>query len=64
MMILDFAGCWIIEKVCKYFFAELEPKGMITRGRERREKRRLEEEKTKQASAEATSVEAVDRKTQ
>lgn len=64
MMILDFAGCWVIEKVCKYFFAELEPKGMITRGRERREKRRLEEEKTKQAAAEAASVQAVDRKTQ
>lgn len=42
-MVLDMVGCWIIEKVCKYLFADLEPKPMITRGRERREKRRLEE---------------------
>ncbi|KAI0644110.1 endoplasmic reticulum Ca-transporting P-type ATPase [Trametes meyenii] len=42
-MVIDFAGCWIIEKVCKALFANLEPKPMITRGRERREKRRAEE---------------------
>ncbi|KAJ3913246.1 endoplasmic reticulum Ca-transporting P-type ATPase [Lentinula edodes] len=42
-MILDLGGCWVIEAVCKYVFAELEPKEMITRGRERREKRREEE---------------------
>lgn len=47
MMVVDFAGCWIIEKVCKHMFADLEPKSMITRGRERREKRRLEEERLK-----------------
>jgi len=50
-MIIDFVGCWIIEIVCKYLFASLEPKPMVTRGRERRERRRsLEEaEKAKQA---------------
>ena len=42
-MIIDFAGCWIIEKVCKALFANLEPRPMVTRGRERREKRRAEE---------------------
>jgi cation-transporting ATPase 13A1 len=42
-MIMDFVGCWIIERVCKYLWADLEPKAMITKGRERREKRRLEE---------------------
>jgi len=42
-MVLDFVGCWIIEKGCKYLFANLEPKAMITKGRERREKRRSEE---------------------
>lgn len=42
-MVIDFAGCWIIEKVCKALFANLEPKPMVTRGRERREKRRAEE---------------------
>jgi cation-transporting ATPase 13A1 len=39
-MIIDFAGCWLIEVVCKHLFADLEPKDMITRGRERREQRR------------------------
>jgi len=42
-MLIDFVGCWIIEKVCKYLFADLEPKAMVTRGRERREQRRLQE---------------------
>ena len=42
-MIIDLAGCWVIEVVCKYLFADLEPKPMVTRGRERREKRRAEE---------------------
>ena len=43
-MILDFIGCWAIENVCKYLFADLEPKTIVTRGRERREKRRGVEE--------------------
>lgn len=40
-MIIDFAGCWLIEVICKYLFADLEPKDMITRGRDRREQRRM-----------------------
>lgn len=44
-MVIDFVGCWVIEVACKYFFADLEPKPMITRGRERREKRRAEQVK-------------------
>ncbi|TRM59042.1 hypothetical protein BD626DRAFT_437524 [Schizophyllum amplum] len=47
-MIIDFGGCWIIEKTCKFLFADLEPKAMVTRGRERREKRRAEQERQKQ----------------
>lgn len=43
VMIADFVGCWVIEKLCKYLFADLEPKALITRGRERREARRAEE---------------------
>ncbi|KAI1787190.1 endoplasmic reticulum Ca-transporting P-type ATPase [Ganoderma leucocontextum] len=46
-MIVDFIGCFLIERVCKRLFANLEPKPMITRGRERREKRRAEEEQKK-----------------
>lgn len=42
-MIIDFAGCWVIEIACKWLFADLEPKAMITRGRERRDARRQEE---------------------
>ncbi|TFK24085.1 endoplasmic reticulum Ca-transporting P-type ATPase [Coprinopsis marcescibilis] len=42
-MVIDFIGCWIIEKVCKALFADLAPKPMVTRGHERREKRRIEQ---------------------
>lgn len=44
-MIIDFAGCWVIEVLCKKFFADLQPKSMITRGKERREQRRVAEAK-------------------
>ena len=44
-MVIDFAGCWVVEVVCKRLFAVLEPKELITRGQERREKRRRLEEK-------------------
>ena len=43
-MIIDFIGCWAIESVCKYLFADLQPKSLVTRGRERRERRRAIEE--------------------
>ena len=46
-MIVDFMGCWVIEVVCKYLFADLEPKPMVTKGRERREQRRLIEQQEK-----------------
>jgi cation-transporting ATPase 13A1 len=46
-MLIDFAGCWLLEVGCKYLFADLEPKPMITRGRERREARRALEEEQK-----------------
>lgn len=48
-MLIDFAGCWIIEVVCKHLFADLQPKTMITVGRERREKRRQAETQSKAA---------------
>ena len=55
-MIVDFAGCWLIELVCKYLFAELEPKAIITRGRERREKRRRLEGAQKATTALGSDV--------
>ncbi|KAG8216948.1 ATPase [Butyriboletus roseoflavus] len=51
VMIADFAGCWVIEKMCKYLFADLEPKPLITRGRERREARRREEARVAEVAA-------------
>lgn len=44
-MVLDFVLCWAIEKICKGLFADLEPVEFVTRGRERREKRRAQEAK-------------------
>ena len=46
-MIVDFMGCWVIEVICKYLFADLEPKPMVTKGRGRREQRRIIEEREK-----------------
>lgn len=46
-MIIDFALCFVAEKGCKAIFADLEPAELVTRGRERREKRREEEERAK-----------------
>lgn len=42
-MLIDFAGCWAIEVACKHLFANLEPKDIVTVGKERREKRRLQD---------------------
>jgi len=50
-MIVDFAGCWLIEVICKHIFADLEPKAMIVRGRERREERRRRQEIEKRDKA-------------
>lgn len=52
-MIVDFVGCYIVEKTCKALFADLEPKEMITRGRARREQRRVAEELAKKDGAAA-----------
>lgn len=56
-MIIDFAGCFLIEIVCKALFADLAPKAIVLKGRERREKRRalqaLEASRVALAEAEA-----------
>ena len=46
-MIIDFGGCFVVENVCKFLFADLEPKEIIQRGRERRDARRIEEERVR-----------------
>jgi cation-transporting ATPase 13A1 len=43
VMLADFAGSWLVEVICKHLLADLEPKRLVTRGRERREARRAEE---------------------
>ncbi|KIJ31777.1 hypothetical protein M422DRAFT_783699 [Sphaerobolus stellatus SS14] len=43
-MLIDLIGCWIVEILCKRLFADIQPKPIITRERERREKRREAEE--------------------
>lgn len=50
VMIGDFVGCWLVEVACKWLFADLAPKAIVTRGRERREARRFEELKAKIAA--------------
>lgn len=42
-MLVDFVGCYIVEVVCKALFADLTPKPLVTKGIERREKRRAAE---------------------
>lgn len=47
-MIGDLTGCWLVEIVCKWLFADLAPKPIVTRGRERREARRADELRVRQ----------------
>lgn len=63
-MIADFAGSYLIEVVCKALFADLEPRSMITRGRERREQRRAEEERLKEEARLRGEVDVTEKKTQ
>lgn len=51
-MLADFAGCWLVEVICKHLFADLEPKRLVTRGRERREARRAKEAEEKRIQEE------------
>lgn len=63
-MVADFVGCWIVEIGCKYLFADLEPKALVTRGRERREQRRLVEEQVKKEQAAISEKEEAEKKGQ
>ena len=66
-MLVDFAGCAVIETGCKFLFADLDPAELVTRGRERREKRRIEQErekKGKEANGVLPEISEVIKKTQ
>ncbi|KIL62774.1 hypothetical protein M378DRAFT_165239 [Amanita muscaria Koide BX008] len=57
VMIIDFCGCWVIETMCKYLFANIEAKVMITKGRGRREARRKLQEQEKRSRANVVATE-------
>lgn len=63
-MVVDFLGCYVIEVVCKYLFADLEPKPLITRGSERRIARRQEEARLNMVKELDEARAAVERKAQ
>lgn len=51
MMVLDYAGCWIIEKSLKWAFSDYRPKDIAVRRADqikREEERKFEEEKEAQ----------------
>ncbi|KAF8528348.1 endoplasmic reticulum Ca-transporting P-type ATPase [Hysterangium stoloniferum] len=62
-MLFDFIGCWIVEVTCKHLFADLAPKPLVTRGRERREERRAEEERVRLEEIERKVIEEAEKKT-
>jgi cation-transporting ATPase 13A1 len=61
-MAIDFVGCWAVEHVCKHLFADLEPKSLVTRGRERREARRAIEERVAEAEKARREMEELEKK--
>ncbi|CAE6471673.1 unnamed protein product [Rhizoctonia solani] len=63
-MALDFMGCWAVEHACKYLFADLEPKYLVTRGRERREARRAIDEAAAEAEKAKQELEELEKKAQ
>ena len=63
-MFIDFAGCFVVEKGCKYLFADLEPKEIIQRGRERRDARRVVEEQERVAREAAEKAAEEEKKAQ
>jgi cation-transporting ATPase 13A1 len=63
-MVLDFVGCYVIENICKFLFADLEPKPLVTRGSERRLQRRQEEARLKMEKELEEARLALERKAQ
>ena len=51
-MIFDYGGAYVGEALMKYFFIDKKPKELITRGRDRREKRRKVEEEAEKLALE------------
>lgn len=61
-MAIDFVGCWFVELACKNLFADLEPKPLVTRGRERREARRAIEEREAEMEKAKREMEELEKK--
>lgn len=51
LMVFDYAGCWVIEKVLKYFFSDFRPKDLALRRPEQ-----LQREKTRKAVEELQAL--------
>lgn len=51
-MVFDYGGAYVGEALMKYFFIDKKPKELITRGRDRREKRRKAEEEAEKLALE------------
>ena len=62
VMILDYGGSWIAEIVLKHFFADNQPKPVITRGIERREARRAVEKRLKDLEDEKAAEALLEKK--
>ena len=53
-----------MEITCKRLFADIAPKPLVTRGRERRERRRAEEDRLKNEEAARIAATEAEKKTQ
>lgn len=51
LMVFDYAGCWVIEKVLKHFFSDFRPKDLALRRPEQ-----LQREKTRKAMEELQAL--------
>ena len=61
-MVVDYGGAWLAEIVLKHLFADNQPKPIITKGIERREARRAEEKRLKDAENARTEVALAEKK--
>lgn len=59
-MVLDFVGCWVIEKTLKYMYSDYRPKDIairrpdqVAKEERRKEAERIEEEEKREAEAAA-----------
>lgn len=70
VMIIDYAGCWLVEQVLKSLFMDFRPRDIALRRKdqlefeEKRKREEQDEEDRKKAEAEASRAEEVERRMQ